>query len=109
MAKAKEYFEKYFNDLESVSSAEEFDSLISRFISDLCQEVVDLCEVRKSGRDEVVMSAIKEQNDKWNSVARRIEDKYGRSLLKRNGFHTYVESQFKQAFGLENKENKDDV
>ena len=90
--KAKEYFEKYFADLESPDV--DFVDITVKFISELSNETISICDARHSRSDSTVDGALKEQNQKFNSVANMIEKKYGRPYLKRNGFIEYWEKRF---------------
>lgn len=90
--KAKEYFEKYFTDLESPGV--DFVDRVVKFISELSKETICICDARHSRSDSAVDGALKEQNQKFNSVANMIEKKYGRPYLKRNTFIEYWENQF---------------
>ena len=86
--KATEYFNKYFTDLDTIP-AEEVKERIWTFMKDLSEETVDICEKRHSFTGSCLEGALKDQNNKFNSVGNMIEKKYGRPLLKRNGFISF--------------------
>ena len=92
--KAKEYFEKYFTELDGLST-EEVNEIVVAFINELSMEVVDICDMRHSRTNSSTEGALKEQNNKFNAVGNLIEKKYGRPLFKRNGFIQYWQEQFR--------------
>ena len=93
--KAKEYFEKYFTDLDTISAEEVMERVLT-FMKDMSLETIDICEARHSLTDSCVDGALKDQNNKFNAVGNLIEKKYGRPLLKRNSFIDYWNRRFKQ-------------
>lgn len=86
--KAKEYFEKYFTDLDSIS-AEEIENRLRAFFKAMNAESRDICNMRHVKLDSGVLGVLREQTNKWNAVGRLIEKKYGVLLLKQDGFINY--------------------
>ena len=93
--KAKEYFEKYFNDLEKIEQSE-FDNRIVNFFTDLTNEVKQLCKIRHSTSNSTVEGIMKEMDAKANAVNALIEKKHGKPLFKRNMFSQYWNIQFEK-------------
>lgn len=90
--KAKEYFEKYFADLESTDenpNNEIFAERALTFFKEMSNEVIDICDARGSRSDSACEGALKEQNQKFNAVANMVEKKFGHPFLKRNSFLDY--------------------
>lgn len=86
--KAKEYFEKYFTDLDSIS-AEEIYNRLRAFLKAMNEESRDIANMRHVKLDSGVLGVLREQSNKWNAVGRLIEKKYGAPLLKQDGFINY--------------------
>ena len=80
--KAQEYFDKYFSELPK--SNEEAQVVANKMLVDFTQEAKDLMDKRKIQFDSGAVGVIRELNEKWNSVASKVEKKYGFKILKRN-------------------------
>ena len=94
--KAKEYFEKYFADIEASDenpNNEVFLRRAGKLVQDLTNEALELCDARHSHSNSTVDGVLKEQNQKFNSIANMIEKKYGHAYLKRNGLILYWQDQ----------------
>lgn len=79
--KAKEYFDKYF---ESAKSFEEIAENGKALFGDLLDEYSQLRIARNVKTADGLVGIIRELNDKWNSVASRVEHKFSVPVLKRN-------------------------
>lgn len=93
--KAKEYFEKYFTDLDDIS-VDESNERIIKFMQDLKDETISICDMRHSRLNRSCEGALKDQNNKFNAVGNLIEKKYGRPLFKRNGFINFWHRRFEE-------------
>ena len=90
--KAKEYFEKYFADVESTDENPNNDLVVERGVAlfkEMSAEVINILDTRHATRDSALEGALKEQNQKFNSVANMVEKKYGHPFLIRNSFLGY--------------------
>ena len=79
--KSKEYFEKYF---DNVSDKNEFDENARSMLRDFSHEFSEIEKVRNPKTVDGVVGIVRELNEKWNSVASKVEKKYSCALLKRN-------------------------
>lgn len=80
--KSKEYFEKYRDTILTEDGA-------VKLLVEMSKEVQTIAEGRNTSRDACMVSILKEQNQKWNSIARLIEEDKGFKVLERNGFINY--------------------
>ena len=71
--KAKDYYEKYKNSLESKNIEVKADT-VRDISNDLLEEAKELVNLRKCYRDSAVMSVLKEMNDKMNAINNFIND-----------------------------------
>lgn len=79
--KSKEYFEKYFENVHS------FDEIVENgkaMLRDMIGEYREIEKVRKPKTLDGVVGIVRELNDKWNSVAGKVEQKFSEPVLKRN-------------------------
>lgn len=79
--KAKEYVEKY---CEEIAAGD--DSAMRELFLDLSQEVVSLCKSRNVRFAKGQISVIKEVNEKWNAIARKMKKEKGVDILREDGF-----------------------
>lgn len=80
--KAQEYFDKYFADKKYANVS------IVDSIQEMYREFLREYEVIKNQRGVKTMNGavgvIRELNEKWNSVAAKVEKKFGVKIIKRN-------------------------
>ena len=79
--KAKEYFEKYF---ENAKSMKEITENGKAMLIDMMGEYSEIAKVRKPQTLDGVVGIVREINDKWNSVATKVEQKFSVQVIKRN-------------------------
>ena len=79
--KAKEYFEKYF---ESAKTFEEISENCKAMFRDMMREYSEIKEIRSVKTDSGAVGIVRELNEKWNSVAEKVERKFSARVLKRN-------------------------
>ena len=79
--KSKEYFEKYF---ENAKTFEEIVENGKSMFRDMLKEFDDLKNKRKPRTVDGLVGIVRELNDKWNSVAAKVEQKFSTPVLKRN-------------------------
>ena len=87
--KAKEYFEKYEDLLIHATNDQAYKDSSFNVFMDFSKESTDVIESRKAKKNTAVIAVMKEQNDKWNSLCRLFEKKYGFSPLIKDGFKTF--------------------
>ena len=96
--KAQEYFEKYFSDLD-IYNLEQIDKTVKEMVSEFASEIKQLAEQRKSEKNSVAVAIVNEQNAKWNSVAAKVEKKFGFPVLKRNSiYNVFLHTPFPDIF-----------
>lgn len=90
--KAKEYFEKY---KDQISSEDKETALkgTSDLVFDLFNEIDILRKNRGVKTDRGFVAIAKEENQKWNAIAALFEKEYGNSMLIRNGFNKFMISK----------------
>lgn len=79
--KAKEYFEKYF---ENVKTFEEIEENSKAMFTDMLKEYNELKNARKVKTVDGIVGVVREINTKWNSVATKVEHKFSTPVIKRN-------------------------
>lgn len=79
--KAKEYFEKYFKNANTFEEISENGKAMFR---DMMKEYSEIKEMRKVKTDSGAVGIVRELNDKWNSVAGKVEEKFSTRVIKRN-------------------------
>lgn len=89
--KAKEYFDKYFAELANnkvhLTSAEVDKRITENAVAmyrDFLQENKEMVAKRHPRTVDGIASICKELNDKWNSVASKVNSAFGVSVIKRN-------------------------
>lgn len=91
--KAKEYFEKYFGDVDMTQPAQSFANYVQKsgvaILDELIKEANEIVKKRRCKTDDAVEGVIREQNAKWNSIANMVEKKYKAPFFKRNGVKSY--------------------
>lgn len=92
--KAKEYFEKYEEKIRTAASDDRALYLISRsMLLEFREELRGMIEKRGITTNDGAVGAILEMNTKWNALGRRIEEKIGIPMLKKNGFRNVMVRQ----------------
>ena len=79
--KAQEYFDKYFSN---INTAEEIEKNGKEMFRDFAGEYSDIAKKRSVKTTDGAVGVVRELNDKWNSVAGKVEKKFGIKCLKRN-------------------------
>lgn len=89
--KAKEYFDKYFAELANTKvhlTSAEVDKRITEnavaMYRDFLNELTEMNEKRKPKSIDGIRSIVGEINDKWNSVASKVNSAFGVSVIRRN-------------------------
>ena len=90
--KAREYFEKYFKDLE-ITLPNIVESS-KQMLNDFNDELKHLMKQRNCKTDSAAIAVVKELNQKWNSVIEKVHKHYGFVCLKRNVFWNYFAAKF---------------
>lgn len=95
MMKAKEYYEKY---KDQIIGAEEVmrSNAIHRLVLELNDEAQALMKSRHVKLDSAFWSVINEINAKWNAISRMFEKEYSVSPLRENGFLRVIKSWLEQ-------------
>jgi len=79
--KSQEYFQKYFEN------AEDLDEIVKNskaMFKDFLGEFSEIDAKRKPTTTEGVAGIVRELNEKWNSVAGKVEKKFSTQIIKRN-------------------------
>ena len=87
--KAKEYFEKYEEQIMKDFGARGFNGFsgITDMLQEFFKEAIALAEQRHVKTDSGSIAILKEFNDKWNAVGRLFEKRYnGINPLREDGF-----------------------
>ena len=79
--KAKEYFEKYF---ENAKTFDEISESSKAMFKDMLKEFDELKQMRKPKTVDGLVGIVRELNDKWNSIAAKVEQKFHMFVIKRN-------------------------
>ena len=79
--KAKEYFEKYF---ENVKNFEEISENGNAMFKDMLKEFDEIEKTRNPKTVDGLVGIVRELNDKWNSVAAKVTQKFSTPVIKRN-------------------------
>lgn len=79
--KAKEYFEKYF---ENVKNFEEISENGKAMFKDMLKEFDEIEKTRNPKTVDGLVGIVRELNDKWNSVAAKVTQKFSTPVIKRN-------------------------
>ena len=79
--KSQEYFEKYF---ENANTVEEINEGSKSMFRDFMKEFDEIKKQRNVKTDDGIIGVVRELNDKWNAVAGKLERKFSVKVLKRN-------------------------
>lgn len=79
--KAKDYVEKYCDKIAAGDN-----SAMRELFLDLSQDVISLCKSRNVRFAKGQISVIKEVNEKWNAIARKMKKEKGKDVLREDGF-----------------------
>jgi hypothetical protein len=87
--KAKEYFEKYGQDIwqEWQDPEVHLDGQMAKLYIEMSSELRKIMDVRHVNSDSGMLGVLREQNQKWNAIRNLFEKKYGKSPIQRNGFY----------------------
>lgn len=67
--KAKDWYKK----LADATSQEEFEKVLENCLRSLCDDAMNLINIRKAKSDSAVSACIKEVNNKWDAICRMFE------------------------------------
>lgn len=67
--KAKDWYKK----LVDATSQEEFEKILENCLRSLCDDAMNLINIRKAKSDSAVSACIKEVNNKWSTICRMFE------------------------------------
>ena len=94
--KAQEYYEKYF---ENAQSADEIQKNAGEMYRDIAKEYSEILEKRKPKTIDGAVGIVRELNEKWNSVANKVEAKFAVKILKRNAiWNTLLAEKYGERF-----------
>ena len=79
--KSQEYFQKYF---ENAKSKKEIAENCKAMFKDFLGEFSEIDAKRKPTTLDGVAGIVRELNEKWNSVAGKVEKKFSTQVIKRN-------------------------
>lgn len=79
--KSQEYFDKYF---AKVGNETELFENCKAMLGDMMGEFEDIRAKRKVKTLDGIVGIVRELNEKWNSVANKVENKFSTKLIKRN-------------------------
>lgn len=79
--KSQEYFQKYF---ENAKSKEEITENCKAMFKDFLGEFSEIDAKRKPTTVDGYVGIVRELNEKWNSVAGKVEKKFQQKVIKRN-------------------------
>lgn len=85
--KAKEYFDKYIDEIRASEGDDKaIFTIVQRIFIDFQREASEIIDKRCIAKLPAAMGVIEEQNKKWNALERRIEQAGIKPVLKKNGF-----------------------
>lgn len=87
--KAKEYFEKYNEDI-AADDKEASSKAIAELLNDLRLECGELIKSRKAKSLSAILSCHKEQNAKFNALRKLFVKKYGEPVLVMDGYKKII-------------------
>lgn len=95
--KAKEYFEKYDQDIWTEWQDQEMhrDGPMAKLYIEMSSELRKIMDVRQVNSDSGMLGVLREQNQKWNAILNLFEKKYGKSPISRNGFYMAWKDELK--------------
>ena len=79
--KAQEYYEKYFENVESFEDIAKNGALM---FQDMVKEIDEIEKQRNVKTFDGTVGIVRELNDKWNAVAGKVERKFSTKVIKRN-------------------------
>lgn len=79
--KSQEYFQKYFENAESLDEITENSKAMFK---DFLGEFSEIDVKRKPTTLDGIVGIVRELNEKWNSVAGKVEKKFSTQIIKRN-------------------------
>ncbi len=94
--KAQEYFDKYF---QNINSFEEITENVKAMFRDMSKEFDTLKAQRNIKTVAGIVGVVRELNDKWNSVASKVEQKFSIKVIKRNViWNVYLSERWEDDF-----------
>lgn len=101
--KAADYFEKYQEGLRTRTAKVRMCAVKDLFF-EMSEETTVIAKSRGSNQhDMLLVSVLKEQNQKWNAIVTIFLKKYGDSPLLNNGFIHYWETELPAVKALNEK------
>jgi len=89
MKKAREYATDIFEAIKKDGNVG-LDQAIDRTVKSLLDETVFLREQRHCKTDTCLAAILRETNQKWNAICRRVNGRAGTEVLISNGFKAYL-------------------
>ena len=86
--KAEEYYNKFSKDIIEAYEQDNSQPVIN-LLTEMLEEGQEIMKSRNVRMDKAAVSVIKEQNQKWNKLARMFEKEYGFSPIVRDGLLKY--------------------
>lgn len=88
--KAKEYATLFIHRAPNLNQLDIVDEAVRDVLKGFHDDLLRLILVRKPVFDEAYISIFEELNAKWNSLARRLESHYGKTVLNQNGISILI-------------------
>ena len=85
--KAKDYFEKYREQMTAAKTAEEYADIIFNINTEMRSEMIDMIKKRKIASESALKGTIMEFNDKWNAIIRLFNKAEIPCYMKFDGFY----------------------
>lgn len=86
--KAEEYYNKFSKEIIKAYEQDNSQPVIN-LLTEMLEEGQEIMKSRNVRMDRATVSVIKEQNQKWNKIARMFEKEYGFSPIARDGLLKY--------------------
>ena len=86
--KAEEYYNKFSKEIIEAYEQDNSQPVIN-LLTEMLEEGQEIMKSRNVRMDKAAVSVIKEQNQKWNKLARMFEKEYGFSPIGRDGLLKY--------------------
>lgn len=82
--KAQEYFEKYFEKIETIEDVESISDNTRSMLQEMAMEITEINTRRHGKTLTALVGVVREINEKWNSVAAKVERKFKTKVIRRN-------------------------
>lgn len=102
--KAREYFANYYDAIIKEVSGGTENKALSRLLIAMLDETIDICEDRHIRLMTGMQNVIREQNNKWNTIANMFERRYGSPVLKKDGFSAWIGKRLSEKLGIKEDE-----